>query len=64
MSLALFQVQAKAEEEETHFELIITKDALIQVVDAAGTTDIEGNPIGTGQSFEDSSTRVSEEITF
>ena len=39
-------------------------DALIQVVDAAGTTDIEGNPIGTGQSFEDASTRVSEEITF
>lgn len=39
-------------------------DALIQVVDAAGTTDIEGNPIGTGQSFDDASKRVSEEISF
>ena len=39
-------------------------DALIQVVDAGGTTDIEGNPIGAGQSLEDAKQRVNEEIRF
>ena len=39
-------------------------DALIQVVDAGGTTDIEGNPLGAGQSLEDAKQRVNEEIRF
>ena len=39
-------------------------DALIQVVDAAGSTDIEGNPIGSGQSVEDAKTRLVEEVDF
>ena len=39
-------------------------DALIQVVDAAGTTDLEGNPQGANQSKEVAQQRIREEIEF
>ena len=39
-------------------------DALIQVVDAAGTTDLEGNPQGANQSKEVAQQRIAEEIEF
>ena len=39
-------------------------DALIQVIDAAGTTDIEGNPQGANQSKETAQQRIHEEIEF
>tara|TARA_B100001093_G_scaffold516803_1_gene596505 strand:- start:58329 stop:59612 length:1284 start_codon:yes stop_codon:yes gene_type:complete len=39
-------------------------DALIQVIDAAGTTDLEGNPQGANQSKEVAQQRVFEEIEF
>jgi len=39
-------------------------DALIQVVDAAGTTDLEGNPQGANQSKEIAQQRLVEEIEF
>lgn len=43
---------------------LANSDALIQVVDAAGTTDIEGNPLGPGQSKEDAQARIKQEIDF
>ena len=39
-------------------------DALIQVIDAAGTTDLEGNPQGANQSKETAQRRIGEEIEF
>lgn len=39
-------------------------DALIQVIDAAGTTDLEGNPKGANQSKETAQQRIVEEIEF
>ena len=39
-------------------------NALIQVVDAAGSTDLEGNPQGLNQSAETARSRVNEEIEF
>ena len=39
-------------------------DALIQVVDAAGSTDIEGNPQGNQQSKEVAQQRIRDEIEF
>ena len=39
-------------------------NALIQVVDAAGSTDLEGNPQGLNQSAEVARARVNEEIEF
>ena len=39
-------------------------DALIQVIDAAGTTDLEGNPQGANQSKEIAQQRIEEEIEF
>jgi len=39
-------------------------DALIQVVDAAGTTDLEGNPQGANQTKEVAQQRLAEEIDF
>ncbi|MGY8701596.1 MAG: GTPase [Candidatus Poseidoniales archaeon] len=39
-------------------------DALIQVVDAAGTTDIEGNPIGVSESEEDCIASIKQERDF
>jgi len=39
-------------------------DALIQVIDAAGTTDLEGNPQGANQSKETAQQRIEEEIEF
>ena len=39
-------------------------DALIQVIDAAGTTDLEGNPQGANQSKEVAQQRIGEEIEF
>ncbi len=38
--------------------------ALIQVIDAAGTTDLEGNPQGANQSKETAQQRIVEEIEF
>ena len=43
---------------------LANSDALIQVVDAAGSTDIEGNPLGSGQTKEDALLRVNQEIEF
>ncbi|MBT5254606.1 MAG: TGS domain-containing protein [Euryarchaeota archaeon] len=43
---------------------LANSDALIQVVDAAGSTDIEGNPIGAGQTKEDAQLRINQEIEF
>ena len=43
---------------------LANSDALIQVVDAAGSTDIEGNPIGAGQTKEDAQLRIDQEIEF
>ena len=43
---------------------LANSDALIQVVDAAGSTDIEGNPIGSGQTKEDAQLRIEQEIEF
>ncbi|MFB1005640.1 MAG: YchF-related putative GTPase [Candidatus Poseidoniaceae archaeon] len=39
-------------------------NALIQVVDAAGSTDLEGNPQGLNQTVETARSRVNEEIEF
>lgn len=39
-------------------------DALIQVVDAAGTTDLEGNPQGANQTKEVAQQRIRDEIQF
>lgn len=39
-------------------------DVLIQVVDAAGTTDIEGQFQGTGASLKDAQSRLEDEIDF
>jgi hypothetical protein len=39
-------------------------DALIQVIDAAGTTDLEGNPQGADQTKEVAQKRIHEEIDF
>tara|TARA_B100000459_G_scaffold146414_1_gene112671 strand:+ start:16196 stop:17479 length:1284 start_codon:yes stop_codon:yes gene_type:complete len=39
-------------------------DALVQVIDAAGTTDIEGNPQGANQPKEVAQQRIREEIEF
>ena len=39
-------------------------DALIQVVDAAGTTDIEGNPVGVSEDEEECMQSIAEEHTF
>ena len=43
---------------------LANSDALIQVVDAAGSTDIEGNPLGPGQTKEDAQLRINQEIEF
>jgi len=43
---------------------LANSDALIQVVDAAGSTDIEGNPIGAGQTKDDAQFRINQEIEF
>ncbi|MCS5582112.1 MAG: YchF-related putative GTPase [Pseudomonadales bacterium] len=39
-------------------------DALIQVIDAAGTTDVEGNPIGVGEDEEEVAQKMLEEYDF